>query len=236
MKWHSPFLIIPLAFAIILLVGLGFYKNQNLASQKPTPQAINQIISTPTVSDTSVSITTPSQKNTFNHSAILKKFAFIDSKGKNKLLIVLKTEEEHSGTPVVDTYITDEDLLKISAVKISVLSGKDSVLNYHITDPQSVLISISPGTEKKFIVVSSSGSGEDSGFMTLVDENGRVISEEVVDEVFPLLKNKCQCSFKFGAWKEKNKFYVVIHTYQGTYRVLIDANTGKPIGIAEEIK
>ena len=227
MKWYSPAFIIPIVALIILLVGWSFYE-RNLDFKKPIP--------TPITSGTSDSVTTSSPLSVFSDFSILKKFAFVDSKEENKLLIVLKTEESHSGIPVVDTYITDENLLKTAAVKIPILSGKDSLLNYHITDPQSVLISISPGTEKKFIVVSSSGSGEDSGFMTLIDENGKVISKEVTDEVFPLMKNKCQCSFEFGTWEEKNKFYVVIHTYQGNYRVLIDTNTGKPIKVPEKIK
>ncbi len=180
-------------------------------------------------------IPTTTPINTFNSSLILKKIEFIDSTGKNKVLIAVKTGEGHTSIPVVDTYIADDNLSQTSAVKISILSGKDSLLNYPIADPQSVLISISPGPGKKFIVISSSEE-EVGSFMTLIDENGHVISNEVADTVFPLVKDICQCGFEFGTWKDQNKFYVVIPSAKGTYRVLIDAKTGKPIGTYEEIK
>jgi hypothetical protein len=211
---------------IIQLVGWGFYE-RNLDFKRPIPM--------PTTSSISVSVTTPSPMSAFSDFSILKKFAFVDSTGKNKALIVVKIGDGDASIPVVDTYITAENISPTSAVKIAILSGKDSLLNYPITDPQSVLTSISPGPGKKFIVISSSEE-EIGSFMTLIDENGQVISNEVADTVFPLVKDKCQCGFEFGTWKDQDKFYVVIPSAKGTYRVLIDAKTGKSIGTAEGIE
>src|SRR5882724_1236751 len=50
-------------------------------------------------------IPTTTPINTFNSSLILKKIEFIDSTGKNKVLIAVKTGEGHTSIPVVDTYI-----------------------------------------------------------------------------------------------------------------------------------
>ena len=207
---------------LLIFTGLEFYLLTNSPYIRETKN------------DASVAATTPSPASTFNHSPILKKFPFVDSKGKSKALIVVKIGDRDASIPVVNTYITDENLSQPSAVKIAVLSGKDSLLNYPITDPQSIVISISQGPGKKFIVISFSEE-EVGDFMTLIDENGQVISNEVTDTVFPLVQDKCQCGFKFGTWKDQDKFYVIIPSAKGTYRVLIDAKTGRPMETPEGI-
>src|SRR6266446_4271523 len=53
MKWYSPVFTIPIALAIILLVGWDFYKIKNLDLRKPAPQAVTPI--TPIHSSSSVS-------------------------------------------------------------------------------------------------------------------------------------------------------------------------------------
>ena len=136
--------------------------------------------------------------------------------------------------PIVNSYITDNNLSQKTAVNIPLLSGSTSVLRYAITDPESVSISASTGTgrTRKFIVVSSSPDG----FIVLLDENGQVISEEVSENILPLLKGKCQCALDFGGWKSQDQFYVIANTAMGFYRVLINAATGKSIGAIEEIE
>src|SRR6266446_10330256 len=43
MKWYSPIFIIPIALAIILLVGWGFYEYKNLDFRKPAYQVVRPI-------------------------------------------------------------------------------------------------------------------------------------------------------------------------------------------------
>src|SRR5690242_13271392 len=46
MKWYSPIFIIPVAGAIVLLAGWGFYEYRNLVFLRPIPQAVIPIVPT----------------------------------------------------------------------------------------------------------------------------------------------------------------------------------------------
>ena len=236
MKWYSPIFIILVAFVIVLLVGLEFYEG-NLDFLKPTSQTIGQITSMPTIADTFVSVTTPFPMSTFNHSPILGKFTFVDSNGRNKVLIIVKTGEGYPGIPMVDTYITDENLSKTSAVKIPVLSGKDSPLGYPLSYPaglKRLVISASPSMGEKLIVFDYD---DDVGaFMIFLDENGQQVLQDVEDKILTLMHGKCRCAWHFGEWHKENQFYVFVLTAAGepyAYRVLVDGATGELLSAPE---
>jgi hypothetical protein len=174
---------------------------------------------------------------TFNPSLILKTVSFVDSKEKSKKFILVKAggEDNNYPWPIADSYITDEDLSKNTAIKIPQLSGENTNLGYvSLSGEDSLLISVSPGPGKKYIIVYYQ-IGDDSRLF-LLDENGKVNDENIVGNTISTVKDKCMCGFQFDNWKDQDEFYVRVPTAVGeTYRFLIDATTGKIIGGAEKI-
>lgn len=160
---------------------------------------------------------------------IIKLSAFTNTAGEDKRFIIVKTGDR-DGIPVVDTYISDPNLSRSSAVKISALSGENASLG-HVGD--NVLVSFSPGPIRKFILVSYQIA---DGFYTfLLDEKGTLISDAVVDNAYELVKDECQCGFGFDSWADQAEFFVEVRTALGNdYRVLVDANTGKTIGLPQK--
>ncbi|GEM_PF-4542796 len=174
--------------------------------------------------------------NRFQKEVVMRSFDFKNSDGQKKKFIVLKKSEE-GGIPIADSYITDSKLSLPTAVKIDHLSG-DSNLGYAASGVNalgsSLVISASPGNGKKVLMVAISVG--DASTITLLDENGKIVSESVVDNILLSVKNNCKCSFTFDSWDGNDKFRVKVPTAkEGTFRVTINAKNGELLNGIEKI-
>lgn len=199
-----------LIVVIAVLIGavgyFAFVKNKEpLAQQLPTPSPINAT-------------------DKFDEKSIIKSVSFSNSVGEEKKFIIVDTGEKEGIMPIADEYISDSKLSKTSAIKIPNLSGKQSGLGAG----DNLLVSVSSGPDKKFIVVTYQIG--DSQMIELLDESGNRINANIFGKAMELVKDKCQCGFGFNSWKNQSEFYVEARTNDGNYKILIDANTGKVIG------
>ena len=226
-KVLAPIAIIAVILVVVIggylaLTGKNFLPVPEPIIQRPAPVEPASVQPTAPVVDT-----TKDKSEMFDKNPVIKSVSFTTSTGEQKKIIIVETETE------IDTYITDSNLSKKSALKLSFLSGENIALRY--SGGRNILVSISPGPGKKFIVVSYQMG--DAYPTSLFDENGILIAgEDIVGNAYELVKDKCQCGFGFDSWKDKDKFYVEVRTAGGgNYRILIDANTGKTIG-APQVK
>lgn len=250
-KGFAQIILLGAIATIVALVAIGFFLYQRglLSKFITNPKAH------PTPAPTRKSETQPTQAispaqvdGKFDQSFVLKSISFTDSKGIAKKFIVYRKFRDDTRREYVDTYLTDENLTKSSAVKISRLSdpadGKhpNSGFGTSLFD-NTATIDLSPGSGKKFIAVSYRvGDGES---FLIIDESG-LVNENILKNACDLVKNNYNstdytCFVEFDSWKDASKFYVKLLTVKSlssggsTFRILIDATTGKTIGTAEKI-
>lgn len=164
---------------------------------------------------------------TFMGMPIMRSANFKDANGLDKKFIIVKARED-GGIPIADTYITDKQLSSASAIKIPQLSN-DNSLAYAATilpvGSTNLVISPSTGSGKKFIVISQTVG--DATTLTIVDEDGNIISSEVANKIFTLAQSKCKCNISFDSWNKDAQFQVRVATTTGeNYVVQVDAKNG----------
>lgn len=164
---------------------------------------------------------------TFMGMPIMHSTNFKDAGGQDKRFIIVKARED-GGIPIADTYITDKQLSSANAVKIPELSNDNSLAYSATTFPVGgtrLVISPSSGIGKKFIVVTQTIGNATT--LTIVDENGKIISSEVANKIFTIAQSKCQCKITFDSWSKDAKFQVRVATEAGeNYIVQVDAKNG----------
>jgi len=226
---------------VIVMVGVVVAGLVAYSRLKPNPQP------QPTPSPSQA---TPSAEidDKFDQSFVLKSISFTDSKNRARKFIVYSKFRDDARKEYADTYLTDENLTKSSAVKISRLSDFDgehpnSGFGGSLLD-NTATIDLSPGPGKKFIAVHYRvGDGES---FLLIDEDG-LVNENTLKNACDIVKNNYNlidysCFIKFKGWKDASKFYVELITLKSYlttggfgFRILIDATTGKTTGAAEKI-
>lgn len=199
---HSGF-VLPLLLLIIgLLVGSGAV--YFLTKSKP--------IIPPTTSDTSDSSKSIGEEK-FDPSKIVYSVDFTDSSGKNKKLIVIKTHSRDLDKIVLagETYITEENLSRNTAVLIPALSqtAPDAPQGFLVASDETKIY-VSPGTGKKYIIVDYPAIGSGS-FMTLIDEKGNVINENISKIITSYSGYECSpCSWSTQKWNSNSDLTVKV--------------------------
>jgi len=170
----------------------------------------------------------------FNKNTILQSTSFTNSKGQIKELIFVDSGLRNDSNYIIaDTYITDASFSKLFAIKISGLNDDVSGFGYMLQSHESPIeVTISPGPSKKFIIISYHiGDGTP---MFLINEGGKLISSTLDDNVYQAMKdlNEGMYGYNFDNWKGQDQFYITVGTsLEHTYKLLIDAKTGKTIGL-----
>ena len=253
MRKSSPFeasakegFVLPL---VLVLVAIGIIAIGAIAYFQLKPKPAPQTYRTQTIPPSPTQATSPAQVDgKFDQSLMLKSISFTDSKSKARKFIVYRKFKDDARKEYVDTYLTDENLTKSSAIKIPRLSdpadGKNpnSGFGTSLFD-NTATINLSPGLGKKFIAVSYRvGDGES---FLIIDENG-LVNENISKNACDLIKNNYDltdyaCFIKFDSWKDASKFNIKLFTVKSfsiggpSFRILIDASTGKTISAAEKI-
>ncbi|MBI4038013.1 hypothetical protein HY382_03140 [Candidatus Curtissbacteria bacterium] len=158
---------------------------------------------------------------------ILRIINFKDSKGVARKFIIIKSGEE-GGIPKASAYITNKDLSGESAIKISTLSD-DSTLGYTAgrvpIGGAGLTISVSQDKGPKYVVLTQTVAGAST--ITIIEETGEVISDDVVNKVYNIAGDKCRCGITFDSWDGKNKFQVRVKTEKGeAYIATVDVTSG----------
>lgn len=192
----------------VVYFAVGRKSEQSNNQQIPTnnnTQSSNQTI-TPTPTPSQISTT---QGDKFDEKSIIKSVSFNDSVGVSRKFIIVRVGElkkitvgvgESNTKSLAGAYITDSNLYKSTAIEIPNISAID--LGFVGND--TLLVSVSSGPGKKFIIVSYQIG--DSYPTLLLDEKGTLISENVVGNAYQLVKDKCQCGFGFESGKIKTNF------------------------------
>lgn len=163
----------------------------------------------------------------FNGMEVLRIISFRDSKGDTRKFIIVKSGEE-GGIPKASAYITDKSLSPTSAIKIGALAD-DSTLGYTAgripIGGAGLTISASQDKGTKYVVLTQTVAGAST--ITIIDETGEVISDDVVNKVYNIAGDKCQCGITFDSWDGKNKFQVRVKTANGeAYSATVDVTSG----------
>ena len=164
---------------------------------------------------------------------VLKSVKFKDSQGNKKAFVIVQANQ--GGTiPVADVYMTDDKLTPESAVKIQALSG-DSSLGYAASSipiaGARLSLSVSGDSGRKIIAMLT--SIDDGAVLTLVSEDGQIVSDKIAAALVSELSDKCPCRLVLGDWQEEDQLILKITAQNGqVYQAQIDAKNG----LVREIK
>ena len=205
---------------LTLVIGVGATLGYQKLIAGKKQKTIFQQSSEVQVNDQKTSNKSSAQENEkFLETDVIKFVTFVNSKGIEQKLIVVDAGEKDA-IRQAEIYITDNSLSKTSAIKVVIPSQSSLGIG-------TLTLSKSPGSGQIFIALSVSVG--DGASTSVIREDGVILTKEVTQNAWEKVKEKCQCGFQLGDWKNNYQFFVNIPTPYDTYQLLIDAQTGKVI-------